>query len=207
MKKNLFALVLLFAVAAIFEIIPEIKHGRAIIPDSAYAGKVCSCDCIRSLRPWYSTFNYWFWIWVLLVPAVSFSVMPQAPSWHRIGRSIFAIILCYVAMNMAFFLSEEIKFAPFVTQLDLPNQKTWEMESCFPYARIGARMFFPFLSVLYALAYVGLWEMLWAQYHKRKPRQENTVFKQDIFNKILVWLSVCLSVLIASYIFLYTTMN
>jgi hypothetical protein len=75
-------LLFLAALCAFFEFYPAIEQGRIWVSEDVYAGKSCDCWCILNARPWYSRFNYWFWFWIMAVPALIFSVRPDAPKWQ-----------------------------------------------------------------------------------------------------------------------------
>jgi hypothetical protein len=78
MKKSIFIIGLLLIAVGIFEFHPAVERGRIFVPQDIYVGKDCGCDCIANSRPWYSTFNYWQWLWILSVPVIVFSVKPNA---------------------------------------------------------------------------------------------------------------------------------
>ena len=160
MKAGLFIILLLMAAVAIFEFHPSVERGRNIIPEEVYVGKECRCECISDSRPWYSTFNYWQWLWILIVPLLVFSLKKDAPKWKRIGAGLVAVGLCYFFMNLSMHLFWDIKNGSFTVDFnpDFPLQKTWDM----PCADIrdGASLVFTlFLGWIPASLYVGFWFM------------------------------------------------
>lgn len=130
MKKNFLMIVLLLAVAAVFEFLPAIKQGRYVIPEDVYVQKTCNCQCIASSRPWYSTFNYWHWLWIAIVPVLIFSIKPDAARVQKATVVLVSIGLCYLLMNLSVHLFWDIRNGPFVVSPDptFPSQKTWDMQ-------------------------------------------------------------------------------
>lgn len=181
---------MLFSVAA-FELLPIIERTRIVVPEEIYVGKDCGCDCILQSRPWYSTFNYWFWLWVLAVPILVFSVRPDAPKWHRAARSLVAIIFCYGAINMAVHLMWDIRNGPFGVNNDYPWQKSWDDPGvkCANIADGASLVFTLYFGWVYGVIYIGWWEMAWYQYHKRKSGLIDKNFKRDAINKVVVTIS------------------
>jgi len=44
--------------------------------------------------------NYWFWLLIILIPLIVFSVKPGASVWLRFGRLLLAIMVSYVIANV-----------------------------------------------------------------------------------------------------------
>lgn len=78
MKRSIVIIFILLVVAGIFEIHPVVKYDRVVVPEEVYAGKDCNCRCVMESRPWYSRFNYWWWLWIVITPLIIFSVKPHA---------------------------------------------------------------------------------------------------------------------------------
>jgi len=181
---------MLFGVAA-FELLPVIEHARIVVPEEIYVGKDCGCGCILQSRPWYSRFNYWFWLWVFSVPVFIFSVKPDAPKWQRITRTLIAIGFCYATINMAVHLMWDIRNGPFWVVDGHPWQKSWDDPGtkCSNIADGASIVFTAFFGWIYGLIYIGWWEMVWYQYHKRKTGLINENFRRDALNKVIVIIS------------------
>lgn len=159
MKKTVIFAILFFLGVIFFEFHPFVKEGRNIIPESVYTGKNCDCLCILNSRPWYSRFNYWFWLWVSTVPILVFSIKNDAPKWKKIAIWIAAFGLCYGFMNLAVHLMWDIRNAPFIVQTDrdMPWQKTWDMPKCGNMADGASTVFALILGWIPASLYVGFW--------------------------------------------------
>lgn len=135
MKKSLLFLLLLLAAAAVFELLPAVRQARTIIPEDVYAGKSCDCQCVTASRPWYGTFNSWFWLWIAAAPLLMFPLRPDAPVFQKAVAVFASIGLCYLLMTLSLHLFWDIRNGPFVASPDpdVPWQKTWDM----PCADIG----------------------------------------------------------------------
>lgn len=158
-KKIAIASVLLLAVAA-FELHPAVEQGRAIIPEDVYSGKTCDCLCILASRPWYSTINYWFGLFLITAPAWAFFLPHQTTKRQKLLSAVLCFCLSYLFFNLAVHLSWDIRNAPFVVSSDLEveitDQKTWDM-GCANIADGASMMFALFLGWLPAALYTGIW--------------------------------------------------
>lgn len=157
-KKIAIVSVLLLAVAA-FELNPAVKQGRAIIPEDVYAGKACDCLCILASRPWYSTINYWFWLFLITAPAWAFFLPHQTTKRQKLLCAVLCFCLSYLFFNLAVHLSWDIRNAPFVVGSDLriAGQKTWGGMECANIADGASRVFALFLGWLPAAIYTSVW--------------------------------------------------
>ena len=171
----IFIFLMLIGVTAL-EFVPIIEHARIAVPEEIYVGKDCGCDCILQSRPWYSRFNYWFWLWVLATPVFVFSVKPNAPKWQRAVRSLIAIAFCYGVMNLALHLMWDIRNGPFIVNDDpnFPDQKTWDIPGCTNIADGASLVFALFLGWIPASLYVGIW-LLIREFFKRAVFKKPTV--------------------------------
>ena len=205
MKRAFLVIAFLLIGAAVFELLHAIKQGRIIVPEDVFVGQDCGCDCILDSRPWYSRFNYWFWLWVFVTPIIVFSVKPSTQRWQRTIRTVIAVGFCYAIMNLALHLMWDIRNGPFVVNLDpdIPDQKTWNMVECANIADGASLVFTLLFGWVYASIYTGWWEMIWYQYHKRKTLLINKDFKRDWISRVVVWVSATITILmILTIIFL-----
>ncbi len=104
--------------------------GGPIVPEDVYVGKACDCQCVAASRPWYSTFNYWHWLWIVIVPLLIFSIKPNASKLQKWITVLVSAGLCYLFMNFSIHLFWDIRNGPFIVSPDLNAvwQKTWDME-------------------------------------------------------------------------------
>lgn len=198
LRKNLIIIGLMLIAVAVFELHPAVKYWRMVVHENVYVGKTCNCDCIAESRPWYSRFNYWFWLWIIATPLIVFSVKPATPRWQRALRTVIAIGFCYVAMNFALNLMWDIGNGPFVVSSDpnFPWQKTWDIPDCANVADGASIVFMVFFGWIYAVIYTGLWEMLWYRYHKRKTKLLEKEFRRDWISKIAAVIAKYITLLI-----------
>lgn len=129
-KKILFIIGLLLMTVGVFEFYPAVRYFRLVIPEDVYVGKACNCQCIAASRPWYSTFNYWHWLWIVIVPLLIFSITPNASKLQKLIIVLISVGFCYLFMNLSIHLFWDIRNGPFVVSTDpnFPWQKTWDME-------------------------------------------------------------------------------
>lgn len=197
-RKSLLIIVFLLA-AAVFEFHPAVRYERLFIAETVYAEAPCDCRCILDSRPWYSRFNYWFWLWIVAVPLLVFSPDPSASLWQRAARTCLTVILCYALMNLAIRLAWDIRNGPFTvvsSNPHFPPQKSWDFAAC-AYIADGASLMFTFyLGWLYAIIYTGWWEMAWAQCHKRSTGQRDKNFKRDPCTQTVVTVSKGVTLLV-----------
>lgn len=199
MKKSIFIIGLLLIAIGVFEFHPAVEFARAVVPEEVYVGKDCDCGCIMGRRPWYSRFNYWFWLWVIATPVIVFSVKPTTPRWQRAMRTVVAIGFCYGIMNLALHLMWDIRNDPFIVNahpdfLNM-NLKTWDMK-CANIADGASLVFTLLFGWIYASVYTGWWEIIWYQYHRHKTRLIDKKFKRDWISRGAVWVSVAITTLI-----------
>jgi hypothetical protein len=169
MVKKVVFIVLLVLAVAVLEFHPAVDQGRAIIPEDVYRGKSCDCFCILDSRPWYSTLNYWFWLWVVGTPLIMiYALKPTAPKWQHFLKFVFAVLFCYGVMNLAMNLSWDIRNDPFVvsSQKDMAWQKTWDMPDCPNMADGASRVVTLLFGWLYALIYIGIFQSIRCIYRK-----------------------------------------
>lgn len=191
MKKSIFIIGLLLIAIGVFEFHPAVEFSRAVVPEEVYVGKDCDCGCIMGSRPWYSRFNYWFWLWVIAMPVIVFSVKPTTPRWQRAMRTVVAIGFCYGIMNLALHLMWDIRNGPFWVVGAYPWQKSWDDPGtkCANIADGASLVFTLLFGWIYASIYTGWWEMIWYQYHKRRTGLIGENFKRDILTRIVVFIS------------------
>lgn len=198
MKKGIFIIGLLLIAVGIFEFHPAVEYSRAVVPEEVYVGKDCDCGCIMSSRPWYSRFNYWFWLWIVATPVIVFSVKPTTPRWQRSVRTVVAIGFCYGIMNLALRFMWDIKNGPFGVNNDYPWQKSWDDSGvkCANIADGASLVFTLFFGWIYAMIYTGWWEVIWYKYYKRKAQLIDKDFRRDWISKITVWVSKYITIFV-----------
>lgn len=205
---NLIALALLIFIAMAFNFSPIVQTAHIIAPETIYTAATTSeCDLIREAKPWYAKFNYWYWLWLIGVPLIIFFFTPNDKAWKRSAGTFAALLLCYITMNLSFMLSEQLEYGLFLVHENIAYQQTWDMRKCAPYARIGAKMFFPFVSVAYSCFYISLCLGVWRGYHHFKKNIIFTKFKYDLFSKIVSILAVVIPILFALFVIFITIRN
>ena len=182
--------------AAVMQLHPAVEHDRFFVPEEVYVGKDCGCDCISQSLPWYSTFNYWSWIWVLAVPIFVFSVRPNAATWKKIAATLIAIAFCYAVLNLARHLFWDIRNGPFWSHAHIPGQKPAGLGlGCTDVTGGPSVTFTHRFGWIKATIYTGWWQMIWFQYHRRITGLIEKDYKRDRLNKTVVRFSVIIPIL------------
>lgn len=202
-KKSAFALILLLTIAGVFEILPAVKYARAMFP-SDFIGK--SCWDILKERPWYGQINPALWFFILSIPVTVFSMGPGAPKWQRALRTLVAISLGYVAINMVAHLGMEIRNAPFhgegiayFNNVLITSEADKFKHECFDIAD-GAKYIFAFMFGWGpAAVYTGWWEIIWGQYYKRTGQIDKN-FRRDLISIIVSLASVAITILVLGWV-------
>jgi hypothetical protein len=204
MKKTITITSIILAIAAIiavFELLPAVEYARWHIPTNITDNKACGCTCILNSRPWYSTFNYWFWLWFAGIPLTIFQIKPSHGILKKSVIVITAIATCYIIMNLAIHLMWDIRSAPFTVSSspNVPDQVTWDMVEC-ANTSDGASLAFTLLfGWLYATIYTGWWLIAWKRYHIKYTKTITDDYEYDILSKIVVGISVVLPLIPITY--------
>lgn len=94
-------------------------------------------------------FAHWFYIWLVLVPLIIFSVRPSTKTWIKSGRIIFLISM--------FYLAGWIKYHFFIDFFSYEPKRCCESSIYYFVLDIaGALWIISWLNM-----YVGWWEFLW----------------------------------------------
>lgn len=188
MKTSFFIIVLLFIAVGVFEFVPAVQRGQSYVSMQNYEDSQTSCETLLSDRTWYGKLNYWFFTWLIFVPALIFSATPHAPSWLRGGRVLVATVACYAFMNLAVHLQWDIRNAPFREDPFHPDPVNgWRMD-CANYAGDG----FSYVMAIQfawipACIYTGLCVLIWRFYHSRFSKEITAEYKNDIVTRLLFW--------------------
>ncbi|MFP4097880.1 MAG: hypothetical protein ACLFU1_03740 [Alphaproteobacteria bacterium] len=138
-------------------------------------------------------------VWLVVTPLIVFSVKPDSPKWQRAVRTLTSIGVGYGLANLGLHLNSAIRNGPFVVNNDYPWQRIWDDYGgqC---ANIGGDASLVFTLYvggwIYASIYTGWWNIIWAQYHKRKTKLIDAHFKRDLLTKIVVFVSYCIAKLL-----------
>lgn len=155
--------------AVIFEWLPTIKEARSYISPENFDNHGISCHALLQARAWYGKVNQWFWAWIILTPAIIFSISPHASASTRGGILNVATVVCYGLMNAAVYLEWDIRNAPFsVYRSDCAN--------------VGdglSRMLALFLGWIPALCYVWGCSYVWILYHRMFSKQIMESYSRD----------------------------
>lgn len=161
--------------------------------------------------------NFWFWLLIILVPVIVFSVKPQANPWLRIGRLALAAGLTYIFINLGLHLSIDHAWEAYDScRFELGGRDPYERSLAEKLDKIcpGApnsglpEVFYLVLGWIPAAAYVGFFELIWRIWRRDTIQVMGNTFKGKwasnalIIFSIPVWLYIL--VILALYIFLAT---
>ena len=204
MKKSLFIVGLLLIAVAIFEFSPGVEKAQSYVSLANYKNAQTSCQDLLTDRPWYGKLNYWFFAWLVFVPALIFSVTPSHPAWMRGGRIIVAAGVCYALMNLAIHLQWDIRNAPFHEDPYHPDPANgWRMD-CANNSGDGFSYVIALLSAwIPACIYAGLCLFVWRFYHRRFSKEITENYKSDIITRIFFWGLKVYSIVVLLYLALF----
>ncbi len=152
--------------------------------------------------------NFWFWLLIILVPLIVFSVKPQANLWLRCGRLALAILVGYVLANAALHWSRAQEWEAYeACQSQFPDGGIQHHEEC-PEINIAdgaSNIFYLFFGWVPAAAYAGFFELIWRRQHRDTIRALSETFKGKWISNALIIFSipVWLYVLVLSALYIY----
>lgn len=133
--------------------------------------------------------NYWFWLYIILVPVIVFSATPQTPQCWRIARLPLAITVCYLLINLAVHLKwdlihEALNAIPNPTEEDL----RWATADGGNY--VLAQVF----GVFSATAYTGWWELVWRLVYRKNISNHKISMR---FSSRIIGISLIVTLLVS----------
>ncbi len=158
--------------ALIFHLFPAIENARNTVPPEVYDGTgECGCSCISNSRPWYSVFNYWFWLWVIFPLRVIIYIKPREHILKKTLITLTTIGICYGLMNLALHLSWDIRNDIFYgLDASLTNDKI-----CANIADGGSIVFYLVLGWIPASMYIAFCFLLRSIFTKDKMKKNDKV--------------------------------
>jgi hypothetical protein len=144
--------------------------------------------------------NYWFWLLIILIPAIVFSVKPQANLWLRTGRLVLAVGLGYMLLNLSLHLKLDNQWdaynscryeysghgGPYETSLASEMDKI-----CPRKLHSGAQLTLYFImGWIPAVSYTGLWELIWRLHHRTTLGSLQNSFNGRWLSNILIAFSL-----------------
>ncbi|MCP4393336.1 MAG: hypothetical protein GY804_03570 [Alphaproteobacteria bacterium] len=200
MKKSIIITSIILTIAAIvavFELHPAVKDARWYVSPENKVSKTCDCECILDGVPWYGSFNYWFWLWFVGVPAILFQIKPTYSNKRKGITVVSTIAICYVLMNLALHLMWDISNAPFRGD---PDGLDGFMQKCANTSDGASLVFTLFFGWIYATIYTGWWLIAWKHYHLKYSKTIIPDYKYDKMSSIAVNTSVILPLIPTIYI-------
>jgi hypothetical protein len=186
MKISFVIIGTLLIAIGIFEFHPAVQEARSYVSLENYEQMQTPCQELLAERPWYGSINYWFFAWLVFVPALIFSVSPKSPEWIRASRVVIAAVFCYALMNLAVHLQWDIRNAPFMEDPFHPDPLNgWRMD-CHNFAGDGVSSMIAFYTGwIPACIYTGLCLLIWRFYHRRFSKEIKENYKSDIITHVL----------------------
>lgn len=139
-----------------------------------------------------SKMNYWFWLLIILIPAIVFSVKPEANIWWRVGRLLFAIAFSYAIANGQLHWRRAQHWEAYeACQSQFSDGGIKHHKEC-PEINIGdgaSLVFFLYLGWLPITGYTGFWELIWRLHHRKSIRQQ-AAFPGRRFSNALIIFSI-----------------
>jgi succinate dehydrogenase hydrophobic anchor subunit len=140
--------------------------------------------------------NYWFWIYILLVPSLIFAATPKSSEKWRFIRLVGIIAITYLLINLAVNLKWDLR-------IDAVNSNSNATLEDLEYATAdGANLIFTMLfGWIFAIVYVGWWELLWRVIHRREIRRLKL---RKRFSNLVIAFSFIVSTAVAVYAALFS---
>lgn len=156
-KIGVYLILFLLLTIPVFEFVPAVEYYRYVVPAKFSTGDY-TCKEILDSRPWYSTFNYLRWVFLLIPPIFVFSIKPETSKWNKFFLTIIIIIIIVPISTESGFLSSEIRNAPFKPIPEYPNMGLEHMNECKDYS--SGRLSYVETLILvgvYDSIYIGIW--------------------------------------------------
>lgn len=134
--------------------------------------------------------NYWFWLLIILIPLIVFSVKPGAPVWLRFGRLLLAIMVSYAIANGQLHWKRAQEWQAYeACQSQFPDGGIQHHKEC-PEIDIGdgaSLVFFLYLGWLPITGYTGFWELLWRIIYQKTIRQQPDYRGRRFSNALIIF--------------------
>ncbi len=123
---------------------------------------------------WSYYLGYWYWIYLLLVPFIIFSVKGGAPAWLKSWRLLVLVLILP-------FMTAPLDYARTQT-IDDFNGHSYD---CWVY---GLYFFLKYAGI--SIIYTGLWEYGWRIFYKQTSWNIKDNLKYGIISNVMIFLSV-----------------
>lgn len=139
--------------------------------------------------------NFWFWLLIILIPIIVFSVKPEANLWLRIGRLALAAGICYGLIFWTVYWQQGTEINAIHAFVDKFPNCADQICADAPRSTMGG----PILGVIYVLGwlpsagYTGLWELIWRVRYRASIREMGGAFKGKwISNALILFATIAL---------------
>ncbi|MDB2414383.1 hypothetical protein N9W34_01265 [Rickettsiales bacterium] len=133
--------------------------------------------------------NFWFWLLLFTAPVLVFSVKPEVSIKIRFLRLFFAIGFTYILMNLSLHTSRHIEWATYeACQSQFPDGGIQHHAECgeINIADGASNIFYAFFGWIPATVYVGMWELLWVVFYRKKIKNIGINYKGRRLSKIII---------------------
>ncbi len=140
--------------------------------------------------------NFWFWLLIILVPLIVFSVKPETNMWLCIGRLVLAAGIAYIFLNLSLHQKHDRIWEAYHScrYEHSGNGGPYEMSlarrmdkicPAIPYTGAAAVTYFV-LGWVPATGYTGLWELIWRLRYHAVVRKTGKAFKGKWLSNTLI---------------------
>lgn len=123
---------------------------------------------------WSLYLNIWYWIYLLAVPIIIFSIKRDAPAWLKSGRLLFSIILLPSLMIPLNYARTQV--------IEDFNGRDY---GCWVY-----NFYFFLLFAGISIVYTGLWEYGWRRFYKQIFWDIKSNIQYGITSNIVIFMSI-----------------
>lgn len=153
-----------------------------------------------------ASMNIWFWLLIVIVPLIVFSVSPEASVRLRMGRLFAAVAVCYGLM----FLTLQWQYTLEQNAIDAFYKKfpSCEYKPCSTFPDCETSLcptepktsfdgpLFAFVIVfgwIAAISYTGVWELVWRIYYRTRVRNMGQAFRYKWISTVLIIFSLLIA--------------
>lgn len=141
-------------------------------------------------------YNFWPWIFLVVIPLLIFSAKPHDSERRRLGRILAAILIGYALINITLQTDRALDrkaYEQCERQSKHPIDSTETFEECGHLVNIAdgaSNVFYMALGWIPAAAYAGLFEFWWRRKYREAIRSMGEAYEGRWFSTALIVCSV-----------------
>lgn len=136
--------------------------------------------------------NFWFWLLLFTAPCFILMAKPETPLYIRNLRILSAIILTYILINLSLYTSRQIEWKIYQNcQEQFSDGALNHHNECglLKAGRGASTSFYLIFGLIPAIAYVGIWELLWKKFYRKRIKNMGEDYKGQKISKAIFYIS------------------